>query len=405
MSPKLYEEAKKREGAIANFLKDIVSIPSLSSQEGDVVKFMAAAMKKMGYDEVVIDGMGNLLGRIGNGPRVIAFDGHCDTVDVGDVTLWNKVKPYPAIIKDGKVYGRGGADQKGGIASSICGIAMLKELGQVPKDLTIWVVASVQEEDCDGLCWQYIVKEGKLRPEVVVSTEPTSLQIYHGHRGRMEIEIETKGLSCHGSAPERGVNAVYKMADIIKDIEKLNESLPPTKPLGKGTVTISHIRSTSPSLCAVADSCTIHLDRRLTLGENEETSVAELKALPGVKKAGAEVRVLEYSVPSWTGLVYPTKKYYPTWHIPEDTPYVTSAVAGFKAALGEDPNVSYWVFSTNGVSICGMFGIPVIGFGPGHEKFAHAPNEEIDVEHLTRAAAFYAGFAIEYAKTPVPTKK
>lgn len=405
MSSKLYAEAKKREGAIANFLKDIVSIPSLSSQEGEVVKFMAAAMKKLGYDEVVVDGMGNLLGRIGNGPRVIAFDGHCDTVDVGDISLWNKVKPYPAVIRDGKVYGRGTTDQKGGIASSVYGIAMLKELGLVPKDLTIWVVASVQEEDCDGLCWQYIVKESKLRPEVVVSTEPTSLQIYHGHRGRMEIEIETKGVSCHGSAPERGVNAVYKMADIIKDVEKLNESLPPTKPLGKGTVTISHIRSTSPSLCAVADSCTIHLDRRLTLGENEETSVAQLKALPSVQKTGAEVRVLEYAVPSWTGLVYPTKKYYPTWHIPETAPSVTSAVAGFKDALGEDPVVSYWVFSTNGVSIAGMYGIPVIGFGPGHEKFAHFPNEEIDVEHLTRAAAFYAGFAIEYAKTATPAKK
>ena len=159
MSSTLYAEAKKREGAIADFLKDIVSIPSLSSQEGDVVKFMAAAMKKLGYDEVVIDGMGNLLGRIGDGPRVIAFDGHCDTVDIGDITLWNKVKPYPAIIQDGKVYGRGATDQKGGIASSVYGIAMLKELGLVPTDLTIWVVASVQEEDCDGLCWQYIVKE------------------------------------------------------------------------------------------------------------------------------------------------------------------------------------------------------------------------------------------------------
>ena len=405
MSSLLYNEAKKREGAIANFLKDIATIPSLSSQEGDVVKFMEAAMKTLGYDEVKIDGMGNLLGRIGNGPRVIAFDGHCDTVDVGNLSLWTKVQPYPSIIQDGKVYGRGVTDQKGGIASSIYGIAMLKELGLVPKDLTIWVVASVQEEDCDGLCWQYIIRETKLRPEVVVSTEPTSLQIYHGHRGRMEIEISTKGVSCHGSAPERGDNAVYKMADIIKDIEKLNASLPPTKPLGKGTVTISHIRSTSPSLCAVADSCTIHLDRRLTTGENEATSVAELKALPSVQKAGAEVKVLEYSVPSWTGLVYPTKKYYPTWHITEDTPQVTSAVAGFKQALGEEPVVSYWVFSTNGVSICGMHGIPVIGFGPGHEKFAHFPNEEIDIEHLTRAAAFYAGFAIEYAKTAVPTVK
>ena len=406
MTSMLYSEAKKREDALANFLKDIVSIPSLSSQEGDVVKFMAEAMKKLGYDEVVIDGMGNLLGRIGNGPRVIAFDGHCDTVDIGDISLWNKCKPYPAVIDQaaGKIYGRGCTDQKGGVASSIYGVAMLKQLGLVPENLTIWVVASVQEEDCDGLCWQYIVKEGKLRPEFVCSTEPTSLQIYHGHRGRMEIEIETKGVSCHGSAPERGVNAVYKMADIIKDIEALNERLPPVEPLGKGTVTISEIRSTSPSLCAVADSCTIHLDRRLTTGENEETSIAELKALPSVQKANAIIRVLDYSVPSWTGLVYPTKKYYPTWIIPQDSPQVTSAVKGYQDALGEDPVVSHWIFSTNGVSICGMFGIPCIGFGPGHEKFAHFPNEEIDIEHLTRACAFYAALVLEYAKTEAPAK-
>ena len=406
MTSLLYSEAKKREASLAEFLKDIVSIPSLSSQEGDVVKFMAEAMKKLGYDEVVIDGMGNLLGRIGNGPRVIAFDGHCDTVDIGDISLWNKCKPYPAVIDQaaGKIYGRGCTDQKGGVASSIYGVAMLKQLGLVPENLTIWVVASVQEEDCDGLCWQYIVKEGKLRPEFVCSTEPTSLQIYHGHRGRMEIEIETKGVSCHGSAPERGVNAVYKMADIIKDIEALNERLPPVEPLGKGTVTISEIRSTSPSLCAVADSCTIHLDRRLTTGENEETSIAELKALPSVQKANAIIRVLDYSVPSWTGLVYPTKKYYPTWIIPQDSPQVTSAVKGYQDALGEDPVVSHWIFSTNGVSICGMFGIPCIGFGPGHEKFAHFPNEEIDIEHLTRACAFYAALVLEYAKTEAPAK-
>ena len=406
MTSMLYSEAKKREGALAEFLKDIVSIPSLSSQEGDVVKFMAEAMKKLGYDEVVIDGMGNLLGRIGNGPRVIAFDGHCDTVDIGDISLWNKCKPYPAVIDQaaGKIYGRGCTDQKGGVASSIYGVAMLKQLGLVPENLTIWVVASVQEEDCDGLCWQYIVKEDKLAPEFVCSTEPTSLQIYHGHRGRMEIEIETKGVSCHGSAPERGVNAVYKMADIIKDIEALNERLPPVEPLGKGTVTISEIRSTSPSLCAVADSCTIHLDRRLTTGENEETSIAELKALPSVQKANAIIRVLDYSVPSWTGLVYPTKKYYPTWIIPQDSPQVTSAVKGYQDALGEDPVVSHWIFSTNGVSICGMFGIPCIGFGPGHEKFAHFPNEEIDIEHLTRACAFYAALVLEYAKTEAPAK-
>ena len=125
----------------------------------------------------------------------------------------------------------------------------------------------------------------------------------------MEMEVHTSGISCHGSAPERGVNAVYKMADIIADIEALNENLEPREPLGKGTVTISEIRSTSPSLCAVADGCTIHLDRRLTIGETEETSVAEIEALPSVQAAGATVSVLEYQVPSYTGLEYPTRKY------------------------------------------------------------------------------------------------
>ena len=148
----------------------------------------------------------------------------------------------------------------------------------------------------------------------------------------------------------------------------------------------------------------IYTDFRLTTGENEETSIAELKALPGVQKADAIIRILDYAVPSWTGLVYPTKKYYPTWIIPQDSPQVTSAVKGFKDALGEDPVVSHWIFSTNGVSICGMFGIPCIGFGPGHEKFAHFPNEETDIEHLTRACAFYASLAIEYSKTPAPAK-
>ena len=182
----------------------------------------------------------------------------------------------------------------------------------------MYVTATVQEEDCDGLCWQYIVNEGGLRPDLVVITEPTSLRIYRGHRGRMEMEVHTSGVSCHGSAPERGVNAVYLMAAIIADIEKLNERLEPREPLGKGTVTISEIRSNSPSLCAVADGCTIHLDRRLTVGETEETSVKEILALPSVQAADATVTVLEYAVPSHTGLTYPTRKYYPTWDIDEN---------------------------------------------------------------------------------------
>lgn len=395
MKNRFYELAKKNEAALTQFMLDIVSTPSLSAQEGAVVERMAVEMKKIGYDEVTVDPMGNLIGRLGSGPVKIAFDGHCDTVDVGNRSLWKR-DPFKAVVENGILYGRGASDQKGGVASSIYAAALLKEAG-LPKNVSVYVVASVQEEDCDGLCWQYIVKEDRLKPDVVVLTEPTSLRIYRGHRGRMEIEISTSGISCHGSAPERGVNAVYKMAPIIRDIEQLNERLPPRAPLGKGTVTISQIRSTSPSLCAVADGCTINLDRRLTVGETEETSVKELNDLPSVKAAGAKVTVLEYAVPSFKGLVYPTKKYYPTWEFPESAPHVQKAIAGFRDTFGEEPEVGHWTFSTNGIATAGMFGIPTLGLGPGHEKFAHFPDEQIEVEHLVRAAAFYAGFVVEFA--------
>jgi putative selenium metabolism hydrolase len=395
MPNRFYELARKNREALTRFLQDIVSIPSLSCQEGAVVECMAEEMHNLGYDEVTVDPMGNLIGRMGSGPVRIALDGHCDTVDVGNRSLWTR-EPFKAVVEDGILYGRGASDQKGGVASAIHSAALLKQVG-IPENVTLYVVASVQEEDCDGLCWQYIVKEDKIRPDVVVLTEPTSLRIHRGHRGRMEMEVSTAGISCHGSAPERGVNAVYKMAPIIQDVENLNERLKPVAPLGKGTVTISHIRSTSPSLCAVADGCTIHLDRRLTIGETEGIAVDELHLLPSVKAAGAEVTVLDYAVPSFKGLVYPAKKYYPTWEFPESSPHVRKAIAGYTNTFGTKPEVGHWTFSTNGVATAGLFGIPTLGFGPGHEKFAHFPDEQIEVEHLVRASAFYAGFVAEFA--------
>ncbi len=383
------------EKELVQFLRDIIAIPSLSSQEGPVIKRIRQEMLDLGYDDATVDPMGNLIGRIGSGPVQIAIDGHVDTVDIGERANW-KTDPYDPILKDGIIYGRGTSDMKGGVASAIYAGALLKKQG-FQKNATLFVTATVQEEDCDGLCWQYIYKEDKLRPDVVVIAEPTSLRIYRGQRGRMEMEVSTSGISCHGSAPERGVNAVYKMAPIIADIEKLNERLEPRAPLGKGTVTISHIRSTSPSLCAVADGCTIHLDRRLTIDETEESAVAEILALPSAKAAEAKVIVLEYAVPSYTGLVYPTKKYYPTWEMPESEPAVQKARTAYEKTFAAEPEVGHWTFSTNGIATAGMFGVPTIGFGPGHEHFAHAPNEQVEVEHLVRAAAFYAGFVEEFA--------
>ncbi len=210
----------------------------------------------------------------------------------------------------------------------------------------------------------------------------------------MEIEVRTKGVSCHGSAPERGVNAVYKMAPIVMDIERLNERLGGEPFLGKGTVTIAEIRSTSPSLCAVADSSTIHLDRRLAATDTIDSAVREIRELPSVQDAQAEVVVLDYAVPSWKGLTYPTKKYYPTWLLPEDHQVLASGIRTYESLFEQKPNVGRWVFSTNGVAVMGMHGIPCIGFGPGNEIHAHMATEQIPVEHLVKAVAWYALFPL-----------
>jgi putative selenium metabolism hydrolase len=205
--------------------------------------------------------MGNVLGYIGRGKRLIAIDAHIDTVGVGNPENWN-YDPFKGYQDEEIILGRGASDQKGGMASAVYAGKIIKELG-LEGDYTLVVVGSVQEEDCDGLCWQYIINEDKLAPEFVVITEPTDGRIHRGQRGRMEIKVTTKGMSCHGSAPDRGDNAIYKMAPIILDLKALNEKLPRDNFLGKGTLTLSEIFFTSPSRCAVADRCWISVDRRL----------------------------------------------------------------------------------------------------------------------------------------------
>jgi putative selenium metabolism hydrolase len=384
---------------IVSFLRDMIAIPSESAEERAVVARVRAEMERVGFDEIKVDGLGNILGRVGSGRRVIALDGHLDTVGVGDPGTWTR-DPYQGEVRDGIVFGRGAGDQEAGIAAAVHGARIAKELGLLD-DAQLWVTGTVMEEDCDGLCWQYILRERVLHPDVVVITEPTNLGVYRGHRGRMEIEVRTQGRSCHGSAPERGVNAVYKMAPVIADIEKLNDRLAASADpfLGKGSVTISAIRSTSPSLCAVADSATIHLDRRLTAGETIDSAVGQIEALDSVRAAGATVTVLDYARPAYTGLVYPTKKYYPTWLLAEDHPAVVAGVRAAEAALGAPPVVGKWGFSTNGIATCGLFGVPTIGFGPGNEIYAHTPDDQCPIAHLTVAAAFYALFPGECRNT------
>ena len=429
---------KAAEGCKADmtkFLRDLVAIPGESCGEEGVVKRIAQEMEKVGFDKVGVGPMGNVLGYMGGGRTLIGYDAHIDTVGLGELSNW-KFDPYEGYENDTEIGGRGASDQLGGIVSAVYGAKVMKDLGLLSDKYRVLVTGTVQEEDCDGLCWQYIINEDKVRPEFVVSTEPTDGGIYRGQRGRMEIRVDVKGVSCHGSAPERGDNAIYKMADILQDVRALNENdaaddktvkglakmleekyNPEWREanfLGRGTVTVSEIFFTSPSRCAVADSCSVSLDRRMTAGETWESCLDEIRALPAVRKYGDDVTVsmYEYSRPSYKGLVYPIECYFPTWVIPEDHKVTRALEEAYKnlygaARVGAEetlamrtarPLTDKWTFSTNGVSIMGRNGIPCIGFGPGAEAQAHAPNEKTWKQDLVTCAAVYAALPELYCK-------
>ena len=428
----ILEKAKDYQADMTRFLRDMVAIPSESCDEKRVVHRIKEEMEKVGFDKVEIDPMGNVLGYIGHGPRLVAMDAHIDTVGIGNIKNWD-FDPYEGMETDELIGGRGTSDQEGGMASMVYAGKIIKDLG-LEDEYTLLVTGTVQEEDCDGLCWQYIIEQSGIRPEFVVSTEPTDCQIYRGQRGRMEIRIDVQGVSCHGSAPERGDNAIYKMADILQDVRALNENdaadtteikglvkmldkkynseWEEANFLGRGTVTCSQIFYTSPSRCAVADSCAVSLDRRMTAGETWQSCLDEIRALPSVQKYGDDVKVsmYEYARPSYTGLTYPIECYFPTWVIPKDHKVTKALEEAYTSLFGDSrigaaeteamrkvrPLTDKWTFSTNGVSIMGRNGIPVIGFGPGAEAQAHAPNEKTWKQDLVTCAAVYAALPSVY---------
>jgi len=391
---KINQLAEQYKPEMTAFLRDMVAIPSESCDEKGVVLRIKEEMEKVGFNKVEIDPMGNVHGTIGNGKHIIAMDAHIDTVGVGNIDNW-EFDPYKGYENDEEIGGRGTSDQEGGMASMVYAGKIIKDLG-LGGDYTLVVVGTVQEEDCDGLCWQYIIKEMGLKPDFVVSTEPTDGGIYRGQRGRMEIRVDVAGISSHGSAPERGDNAIFKMGKILGELEGLHERLITDDFLGKGSLTVSEIFFTSPSRCAVADGCSISVDRRLTAGEDGPYALQQIRDLPAVKAAGAEVSMYSYDRPAYTGLVYPTECYFPSWVLPEDHEVTKATVDTYKNLFDQEPRVDKWTFSTNGVSIMGMHGIPCVGFGPGKEAEAHAPNEKTWKADLVRCAAFYAALPLIY---------
>ncbi len=383
----------KQQDAILKFFREIIAIPSILSQIKEVGERIGAEMTKLGYDEVRFDRMGNILGRIGNGPKVLVYDSHIDTVGVGDPAEWDW-DPFKGKVENGVLYARGACDEKNSTPGMVYGLAMARDLGLL-EGFTVYYFGNMEEE-CDGIAPNTFVEvDPKVRPDFVLIGEPTKMQVYRGHKGRIELKITASGKSAHAASHYLGDNAVYKMMSIITQIRELDRRMRfgmgyhPVQ--GYPSIAVTNAEARTASLNAVPDQFTIYLDRRLTLAESREEVLSVIKGcIPDYLQDEIHVEELFYDTPSYTGFVFPVSKYYPPWLLDDSHPLTLAGQATIEALWNEKRSLGTWDFSTNGTYWAGKAGIPSIGFGPGDEKTAHMRHEQVSLDEVAVATEFYA---------------
>ena len=382
---KIKSRVAEQRGEIITFLKELCAIPSYDSQIRAVGERAEAEMKKLGFDEVWWDRMGNIVGRIGDGPKKLLYDSHIDTVGIGAIEEW-EWDPFKGKEENGIFFARGACDEKGSTPGMIYGLALAKELGLL-EGFTGYYFGNMEEWN-DGIAPHALVEVEGLRPDFVVIGEPTKMQVYRGHKGRVEMQVVARGKSAHAASNFLGDNAIYKMLPIIDKISKLEPELGDDPFLGHGRITVSDMHVKTPSINAVPNEALIYIDRRITFGEEPQAELARIKGLIG-DRTDMDASILIYDVPSYTGFVFPLDKIYPAWALPEDNPYVQAGVKSGEALWGSMPT-GKWDFSTNGTYWCGKAGIPSIGFGPGDEIHAHTVIDQVPLEDVVRSTEWYA---------------
>lgn len=362
---------KAQRDSIIRFMREICAIPSMESQIGAVGARVGDEMTALGFDEVRFDKMGNILGRIGSGPRVLVYDSHIDTVGIGDPSSW-EWDPFEGKVENGVLYARGACDEKGSTPGMVYGLAIARDLGLLD-GMTAYYFGNM-EEWCDGIAPNSFVEvDPGVRPDFVVIGEPTKMLVYRGHKGRVELKITAKGKSAHAASNFLGDNAIYKLLPVIAGIRDLDAKLPTHEFLGKANVTVSDMKVSTVSINAVPDEAVIYIDRRVTFGETKEQAVAQIDALiPADQRDKIKLEELFYDEPSYTGFVFPVDKYYPAWALEETHPLVQAGQKTTGDLWGETRPTGKWAFSTNGTYWAGKAGIPSIGFGPGDEIYAHS---------------------------------
>jgi putative selenium metabolism hydrolase len=403
VQPAIQEWVSNHREDCIEFLQDLIEIPSATTvgeNEEEMAKRIEKEMHDLGYDEVFIDDLGNVHGVVeGEEDSAIMLNSHIDTVGYGDRDAWEH-DPYAAEIEDGTLYGLGASDMLCAMAAQVYGGGALAALDITPKH-DVYVTGELMEEVSEGHAMRFVDEQLDLDLEAVVIGEASEMNVKRGHRGRCELKIELEGASCHASAPERGINPIYHAAAIIDRIEELNEETAAHDFLGKGTIAATNVEIDTPSNNAVPAAATIYVDRRLTLGEDEQTVHAELEDAVSAAideygdEVNATIETLDFDTPSWTGYEMESRKYYPTWLLEEDHQLVQQTYDVVDSVLNTDVEITKWTFSTSGNYTMGVAGIPTIGFGPSWEKYAHTAQDQVEVDNVIKACTVNAALGRE----------
>jgi len=383
----LRHKVEEQRRPIVRFLREICAIPSMDSQIRACGERIEEEMTKLGFDEVFWDKMGNIVGRIGSGESTLLYDSHIDTVGIGDPDEW-EWDPFTGKIENGVLYARGACDEKGSTPGMVYGLALARDLGLLD-GFTAYYFGNMEEWN-DGQAPHAFVQTEGIKPDFVVIGEPTKMQIYRGHKGRVEFKIVAKGKSAHAASNYLGDNAIYKLLPIIERISHIEPELGDHDFLGQGRITVTDMEVKTPSINAVPDEATIFVDRRITFGEDPETELQRLRAIIG-QRDDIQAEILLYDEPSYTGFVFPLDKVYPAWAFEEDEPIVRAGLAAAEVLYGS-VDTGKWDFSTNGIYWAGKAGIPSIGFAPGNEIHAHTVLDQVPLEDVVRSTEWYALF-------------
>ncbi len=383
------------EEKVVQITQELIKAKSYSGEEDKVVEVLKSVFEEMGFDDYHVDEYGNIIGRIkGNKPgKKVLFDAHIDTVQVPDSTKWT-VDPFEGKIIDGKIYGRGASDMKGALAAMICGVSEYAK--QTNKDFPgELLVAGVVHEECfEGIGARKVSEYAK--PDYVVIGEASELNLKIGQRGRGEIVFETFGKPAHSANPDKGINAVYKAANLINRVKEIEMTY--DEHLGHGILELVDIKSSPyPGASVVPDHCKITYDRRLLVGETKESVLAPLQNLiEEMKKEDPQFDAkVSYAVGEencWTGTTISGERFFPGWRYEESEDFVQDAYKALKET-GLDPEITQYSFCTNGSHYAGEAGIKTIGFGPSRENLAHTIDEHIEIEQLVKAMHGYTGIA------------